>query len=66
MSDEYMTETEVSEASRIPVNTLRWYRSTGKGGPKHFKLGGRRVLYAKSDVEAWIDAARNAEAVDAS
>ncbi len=59
MSDEYMTETEVSEASRIPVNTLRWFRSTGKGGPKHFKLG-RRALYAKSDVEAWIESARKA------
>lgn len=64
MTDEYLTETEVSGATRVPVNTLRYYRSIGKGGPKHFKLG-RRVLYARSDVEAWIDAARNAEAVDA-
>ncbi len=64
MSDEYMNENEVSEDSRIPVNTLRWYRSTGKGGPKHFKLG-RRVLYAKSDVEAWIAEARAVGSADA-
>ncbi len=64
MSDEYMIETEVSREARVPVNTLRWFRHTGVGGPKYFKLG-RRVLYAKSDVEAWINAARNAEAVDA-
>lgn len=57
MSDEYLTETEVASATRISVNTLRWFRHVGKGGPRHFKLG-RRVLYARSDVEAWIDNAR--------
>lgn len=59
MSDEYMIEAEVATDARLPVNTLRWYRSTGKGGPKFFKLG-RRVLYARSDVEAWINEARAA------
>ena len=63
MSDEYMTETEVASDTRLPVNTLRYYRYTGKGGPKHFKLG-RRVLYAKSDVEAWVNEARAAGSAD--
>ena len=60
MSDEYLTETEVAAATRIPVNTLRWYRHKNDGGPRWFRLGGRRVLYARSDVEAWIDTARKA------
>ncbi len=49
----------VSERTGIPVNTLRFYRAQGTGGPPSFKLG-RRVVYDESDVEAWIDEARKA------
>lgn len=52
----FMTTAEVSEATRVPAESLRWMRHVGKG-PKSFKLG-RRVLYAVEDVEAWIQAAR--------
>jgi predicted DNA-binding transcriptional regulator AlpA len=47
-----MTIEEVSEATRLPVNTLYHYRATGQG-PNSAKLG-RRVVYRRSEVEAWI------------
>ena len=49
---ELMTIDEVSEATRLPVNTLYHYRATGQG-PNSAKLG-RRVVYRRSEVEAWI------------
>ncbi|MFC8037845.1 helix-turn-helix transcriptional regulator [Paenarthrobacter sp. NPDC057355] len=49
------TIAEVSEMTRIPVNTLRYYRHLGKG-PKAAKCGGR-VMYRESDVIDWINAA---------
>jgi len=48
----------VSERTGIPLSTLRYYRLNGLG-PRSFKLG-RRVMYAIDDVEAWIEAARDA------
>ncbi|PKQ25052.1 MAG: DNA-binding protein [Actinobacteria bacterium HGW-Actinobacteria-4] len=48
----------VSERTGIPINTLRYYRMRGEGGPPSFRLGGRRVMYAVEDVEAWIEKAR--------
>lgn len=53
---DYMTTQEVGEALRTPVETVRYWRHVGKG-PQSFKLG-RRVLYARADVEAWIAEAR--------
>lgn len=47
---------EVAERMRQPIETLRYWRHIGYG-PRSFKLG-RRVVYAKSDVEAWIDQQR--------
>lgn len=49
----------VSERTGIPINTLRYYRAMGTGGPPSFKLG-RRVVYDECDVEAWIESARKA------
>ncbi len=49
---ELMTIEEVAEATRLPVNTLYHYRATGQG-PQSAKLG-RRVVYRRSDVDAWI------------
>jgi predicted DNA-binding transcriptional regulator AlpA len=46
---------EVSNVARTPIATLRWWVATGKGGPKFGRLG-RRIVYRRSDVEAWIDA----------
>jgi DNA-binding transcriptional MerR regulator len=52
----YMTTAEIAEETRTPIETVRYWRHVGKG-PKSFKLG-RRALYAREDVEAWIDMAR--------
>lgn len=58
MPKRYMTIEEVAEFTRLPVNTLRYYRHLGGGkGPKSFRLGAR-VVYDAKDVEAWIDEAR--------
>jgi excisionase family DNA binding protein len=49
---DYMTTAEVAELLRRPVETLRYWRWRGEGPPS-FKIG-RRVLYARTDVEHWI------------
>jgi len=54
-----LTIEEVAELTRLPVATLRWYRAMGEGGPKSGKLG-RRVVYRRADVEAWVAAAFDA------
>ena len=51
---ELMTIEEVSEVTRVPVPTLRWWRSTNSGGPRSARVG-RRVMYRRADVEAWIE-----------
>lgn len=54
----YLTTTEVAELLRVPSETVRYWRHVGKG-PSSFKIpGGRRVLYAAADVEAFVEAAR--------
>lgn len=57
----YMTTEEVASLVRIPAETLRYWRAAGSTGPASFKIG-RRVLYAREDVEAFIDAARHGDA----
>ncbi|WP_431233552.1 helix-turn-helix transcriptional regulator [Mycolicibacterium psychrotolerans] len=47
-----MTTEDVSHELGIPVGTLRYYRSTGKG-PASFRLEGR-VRYRRTDVQGWI------------
>ena len=58
---DYMTTEEVAELLRTSPETVRFWRSRGRG-PKSFRVG-RRVLYARSDVEAFIAAAREGESV---
>ena len=54
--ERFMTTAEVTELLRMPVESVRWWRHVGKG-PRSFKLG-RRVLYAREDVDAFIEQAR--------
>ena len=49
----YMTTEEVAAALRTPVETIRYWRSVGKG-PRARKIG-RRVLYTDTDVVAWLN-----------
>lgn len=53
-SFELMTNKDVERDYGFPLNTLRYWRTTGRG-PKAAKIGGR-VMYRRTDVEAWIDA----------
>ena len=55
---QFITTAEVAAIVCVPIETVRFWRHVGKG-PKSFKVpGGRRVLYAREDVEAWIAEAR--------
>lgn len=60
--DELMTTDEVSAVCRVPVGTLRQWRHYRKG-PDSFRLNGR-VVYRRSKVFAWIDAAEKATATN--
>jgi excisionase family DNA binding protein len=53
---ELLTITEAAEVLRAPVATLRYWRHLGTG-PRSFRLG-RRVLYWRDDLHAWINAQR--------
>ena len=53
---ELLTITEVATLLRAPVATLRYWRHLGTG-PASFRLG-RRVLYRREDLNAWIEAHR--------
>jgi excisionase family DNA binding protein len=50
---ELLTMTEAADLLRAPVATLRYWRHLGTG-PRSFRLG-RRVLYRRDDLHAWID-----------
>jgi len=52
---------EVSEVTRTPVDTLRYWRHRGEGPPS-FRIGAR-VVYPEDELYAWIDEQRAAEAV---
>jgi excisionase family DNA binding protein len=47
-----LTIAEAAELLRAPVATLRYWRHLGTG-PTSFRLG-RRVLYRREDLHAWI------------
>jgi excisionase family DNA binding protein len=51
---ELLTIGEAAQLLRAPVATLRYWRHLGTG-PRSFRLG-RRVLYRRDDLHAWIDA----------
>lgn len=47
---------DVAALTGIPLGTLRWWRAEKKGqGPRSAKMG-RRVVYRRTDVEAWVNA----------
>ncbi|MDR3106753.1 MAG: helix-turn-helix domain-containing protein [Bifidobacteriaceae bacterium] len=50
---DHMTTKEVAELCRTSQETVRYWRHVGKG-PLGFKLG-RKVLYRRRDVEAWLE-----------
>lgn len=44
---------QISEATGVPIATLRFLRATDRG-PRMFTLAGR-VVAKREDVEAWIE-----------
>ena len=56
---ELLTIGEAALLLRAPVATLRYWRHLGTG-PHSFRLG-RRVLYRRDDLRAWIDARHDAD-----
>lgn len=58
--DDLLVTSEVADLTRLPDATLRWFRHVGRG-PASFRLGGRRVVYRRSDVLAWIEEQRAEE-----
>lgn len=57
MEPNLLTIKEASDYLRVPVATLRYYRSLGVG-PRSF-LVGRRVLYKRIDCDAYLEQAYN-------
>ncbi len=51
MSERYLTTSDLAELFRTSPETVRYWRHTGYG-PKGRKVG-RRVLYERSEVEAF-------------
>jgi DNA-binding transcriptional MerR regulator len=47
-----LTTAEVDQIMRSPVSTLRYWRHLG-AGPHSFRAG-RRVVYRRADVTAWL------------
>lgn len=56
-----LTIEEAAEYLRTPVPTLRYWRHRGEG-PASFRMG-RRVMYRRSDVEAWVEEQIKAQVV---
>lgn len=52
VTSEPLTTEEVAGMTRIPTATLRYFRYLGTG-PRSYKLG-RKVVYDRADVDAWI------------
>ncbi len=51
--DELLSVPEAAALLRIPQATLRYWRHVGSG-PRSFKVGPKRVMYRRADVEAWL------------
>lgn len=56
---------QVSELTGIPEETLRYWRFRGDTGPASFKLGPKRVVYDRAEVERWIESQRAASTTGA-
>lgn len=60
MSERFLTTADVADLLRTSPETVRYWRHVRKG-PRSFRVG-RRVLYAKGDVESWLAELQRAEA----
>lgn len=56
----FITTAELAEWLRTSPATVRYWRSIGTGPPS-YKVG-RRVIYDRAEVDAWIDQKRQGRA----
>ncbi len=66
MTPRLLTIAEVSEMTRVPAATLRYWRWKGDAGPQSFKMGPKRVVYREADVLAWIEEQRRRASAEVS
>lgn len=52
-ASEWMNTSEVADMTRIAEGTLRYWKHASLG-PRCYKVG-RRVLYKRADVLAWME-----------
>jgi hypothetical protein len=55
ISHDYLTPEEVSELTRQPVKSMAVARCLRRDHPPYLKVG-RKILYRRADVLAWLDA----------
>lgn len=55
ISHDYLRPEEVSELIRQPVKSMAVARCTRRDHPPYLKVG-RKILYRRADVLAWLDA----------
>ena len=60
LDDDYLTTNETAALLRCSTSYLRHARARGDGPPS--VVLGRKVLYRRSDIEAWADAQQNGNA----
>ena len=53
MSDEYLTTSELCIDYLVAPRTAARWRTTGEG-PPFVRIGPRKVIYRKADIEAWL------------
>jgi hypothetical protein len=58
-AEELLTLSEAAEILRVPINTLRWWRQTGKG-PEFFKIG-RHLVTTVGDLRRYIREQRRSQ-----
>ena len=51
---DYLTSREVRDQYRLSIAFLSQLRCRGEG-PRFTRLGVRKVLYLRSDVQAWLE-----------
>ena len=60
----YLSTPKAAEYTGYAESTLEKFRCHG-GGPAFLKpIGGRRVLYAREDLDAWLQAGRRSSTSD--
>ena len=53
-TSDFLTNDDLAALLRVPTSTVRYWKHLGEG-PRSLKVG-RRVLYRREDVDAWLAA----------